>query len=159
MGRAGAAAIENVTAGGISVLVLDLGLPDIDGLDVMRDLIARGLAVPTVVVTARTDPTDRAAALALGANRYLTKPFAWAELLARRAGLQRRPRLNVGRRRRSAEGDDQLGWVVGRLLPSVELLLHATVVLGGIPDEEAVVGTGVHRLQLCRHDPFPPTRT
>ena len=78
----GSAAIEKVVAGGISVLVLDLGLPDIDGLDVMRDLIARGLAVPTVIVTARTDPRDRAAAVALGAMRYLTKPFAWAELLA-----------------------------------------------------------------------------
>ena len=77
----GAAAIESVEGGGISVLVLDLGLPDIDGLDVMRDLIARDLAVPTVIVTARTDPRDRAAALALGAKRYLTKPFAWAELL------------------------------------------------------------------------------
>ncbi|MGD9702028.1 MAG: response regulator transcription factor [Acidimicrobiia bacterium] len=78
----GTEALTRLAADRIGVLVLDLGLPDIDGLDVLRDMIARDVAVPTVVVTARTDPRDRAAAMALGVKRYLTKPFAWAEVLA-----------------------------------------------------------------------------
>lgn len=78
----GNGALERISGGDVGVLVLDLGLPDIDGLDVMRDLAARRVTVPTVIVTARTDPRDRAAAMSLGAKRYLTKPFAWAELLA-----------------------------------------------------------------------------
>ena len=76
----GSEAIARLDEGGIDVHLLDLGLPDIDGLDVLRQLRDRGTEVPTVIVTARTDPRDRAAALALGVKHYLTKPFAWAEL-------------------------------------------------------------------------------
>lgn len=64
------------------LLLLDLGLPDVDGLVMLRDAIERGLDVPTIVVTARTDPRDRAAAAALGVETYLTKPFAWADFLS-----------------------------------------------------------------------------
>ncbi len=75
-------ALQHLTAGGFAVQVLDLGLPDMDGLVLLRMAIDRGAAVPTVVVTARTDPKDRAAADALGVAAYITKPFAWADLLA-----------------------------------------------------------------------------
>lgn len=78
----GAEAIDRITQGGVDVQVLDLGLPDIDGLVVMRQLVERGNDVPVVIVTARTDPRDKAAALALGATSYLTKPFPWRELVA-----------------------------------------------------------------------------
>jgi DNA-binding response OmpR family regulator len=76
----GSEAIARLDRGGIDVHLLDLGLPDIDGLEVLRRLRERGTEVPTVIVTARTDPRDRAAALELGVKHYLTKPFAWAEL-------------------------------------------------------------------------------
>jgi two-component system KDP operon response regulator KdpE len=73
------------------LLVLDLGLPDGDGLDVIRDV--RGWsAVPIVVLSARADEADKIAALDAGADDYLTKPFGVGELLARVRANLRRPR-------------------------------------------------------------------
>jgi two-component system KDP operon response regulator KdpE len=71
------------------LLVLDLGLPDGDGLDVIRDV--RGWSgVPIIVLSARFDEADKIAALDAGADDYLTKPFGVGELLARvRANLRR----------------------------------------------------------------------
>jgi two-component system, OmpR family, copper resistance phosphate regulon response regulator CusR len=67
----------------IDLIVLDLGLPDIDGLDVLRELQARGSDVPVLVLTARTDESDRTAALRLGAVEYLTKPLPFPDFLGR----------------------------------------------------------------------------
>jgi DNA-binding response OmpR family regulator len=78
----GTVALERIVAGGVAVQILDLGLPDIDGLELLRELNERGAAVPTVVVTARSDPRYRVQAQKLGAQTYITKPFAWADLLA-----------------------------------------------------------------------------
>ncbi len=78
----GGEAIASVEAGGVDLMLLDLGLPDIDGLDVLRTLRDRGTAVPVIVVTSRSDPGDRATATDLGVQAYLTKPFAWAEVWA-----------------------------------------------------------------------------
>lgn len=73
------------------LLVVDLGLPDGDGLDVIRDV--RGWSsVPIVVLSARSDETDKIAALDAGADDYLTKPFGVGELLARVRANLRRPR-------------------------------------------------------------------
>ena len=73
------------------LLVLDLGLPDGDGLDVIRDV--RGWSgVPIIVLSARSDETDKIAALDAGADDYLTKPFGTGELLARVRANLRRPR-------------------------------------------------------------------
>jgi two-component system OmpR family response regulator/two-component system response regulator QseB len=68
------------------VVVLDLGLPDIDGLDVLAALRRHGGGPRVVVVTARTDPTDRSRAEALGIDRYLVKPFSLSELVEVMAG-------------------------------------------------------------------------
>jgi two-component system, OmpR family, KDP operon response regulator KdpE len=78
----GAEAIERVRGGGADVQLLDLGLPDMDGLDVLRTLRGDGVAIPVIVVTARSDPGDRQAAIDLGVDAYLTKPFDWPELWA-----------------------------------------------------------------------------
>jgi two-component system KDP operon response regulator KdpE len=73
------------------LLVLDLGLPDGDGLDLIRDV--RGWsAVPIIVLSARSDEADKIAALDAGADDYLTKPFGVGELLARVRANRRRPR-------------------------------------------------------------------
>ena len=75
---------------GISLLILDLGLPDVDGLDVARRLRARGHSVPILVLTARGEVGERVSGLDAGADDYLAKPFDLAELLARVRALLRR---------------------------------------------------------------------
>ncbi|MFP3714857.1 response regulator transcription factor [Isoptericola variabilis] len=84
----GQGAIENATTA--DIVVLDLGLPDMDGLDVARELRGSGLAVPILVLTARADEVDLVVGLDAGADDYVTKPFRLAELLARVRALLRR---------------------------------------------------------------------
>jgi DNA-binding response OmpR family regulator len=86
----GREALVRLDEGGIDVLLLDLGLPDVDGLQVLREARGRGLDVPVIVVTGRSDPRDRVVALSLGVMAYLTKPFPWADLLSKvRAAVDR----------------------------------------------------------------------
>lgn len=70
-------------------IILDLGLPDLDGLEVLRRL-REWSTVPVLVLSVRDDETDKVAALDLGADDYLTKPFGAAELLARLRAITRR---------------------------------------------------------------------
>jgi two-component system, OmpR family, KDP operon response regulator KdpE len=78
------------------LVILDLGLPDRDGVDVVRD-IRHWSAVPILILSARTDENDKVAALDAGADDYLTKPFGVAELQARvRALLRRAARAQSG---------------------------------------------------------------
>lgn len=70
-------------------LILDLGLPDMDGLEVLRRL-REWTTVPVLILSARPDPADKVSALDLGADDYLTKPFDAPELLARLRALLRR---------------------------------------------------------------------
>lgn len=80
---------------GVDLVVLDLGLPDGDGVSLIRDV--RGWsAVPIIVLSARTDEADKIAALDAGADDYLTKPFGTGELLARVRANLRRPRAAGG---------------------------------------------------------------
>jgi DNA-binding response OmpR family regulator len=86
--------LERAVHGDISLVILDLGLPDLDGLEVLQGLRQRGAPVPVLVLSARGRVDDRVAGLNLGADDYLAKPFAFEELLARvRANL--RPRINL----------------------------------------------------------------
>jgi len=71
------------------LLILDLGLPDMDGLEALRRL-REWTALPVLVLSARPDPADKVKALDLGADDYLTKPFDATELLARLRALLRR---------------------------------------------------------------------
>jgi DNA-binding response OmpR family regulator len=64
------------------LLVLDLGLPDMDGLEVLRRVREHGVQMPVIVVTARTDRDDRTRAAQLGVDEYLAKPFPIKQLLA-----------------------------------------------------------------------------
>jgi two-component system KDP operon response regulator KdpE len=77
------------------LLVLDLGLPDGDGVDLIRDVRAWS-QVPIVVLSARSDESDKIAALDAGADDYLTKPFGVGELMARVRANLRRPRSVPG---------------------------------------------------------------
>jgi len=97
----GGEALSAVSAG-VDIVVLDLGLPDIDGLDVLRALRKSWASLPVVILTARGDIDDRVVGLDLGADDYVPKPFAIDELVARiRARLRPQPdgtstKLNVG---------------------------------------------------------------
>ncbi|MET0320619.1 MAG: response regulator transcription factor [Duganella sp.] len=75
---------------GAQMVVLDIGLPGLDGFEVVRRLRARGSRVPVLLLTARDAIEDRVRGLEIGADDYLVKPFATAELVARLRALARR---------------------------------------------------------------------
>ncbi|MDE1893191.1 MAG: response regulator transcription factor [Pseudomonadota bacterium] len=118
--RHGGHAVDHVAAGNLAdaalrdhhydLLVLDLGLPGIDGSEVLRRLRARGTGMPVLVVTARDGLPERIRVLDLGADDYLVKPFALAEFearvraLLRRASNQGKPDLLIGRLRLDLPG-------------------------------------------------------
>ena len=87
-------ALRRAVDADVCMVILDLGLPDLDGLEVLESLRKRGATVPVLVLSARGRVNDRVKGLDLGADDYLAKPFAFEELLARiRANL--RPRADV----------------------------------------------------------------
>ncbi len=86
----GRAALDEVERRAPDAIVLDVGLPQIDGLGVCRRLRADGFRTPVLMLTARDAVTDRVAGLDAGADDYLVKPFALAELYARLRALLRR---------------------------------------------------------------------
>jgi DNA-binding response OmpR family regulator len=79
----GAEALNLIAAGGIDLLLLDLGLPDVDGLDVLADARSQDPPVPTVVLSARGTVAERIAGLQAGADDYVVKPFSPAEVVLR----------------------------------------------------------------------------
>ena len=91
--RAQGYAVDHVSSGAdalarsrdpeLDLMILDLGLPDIDGTQVLRSLRGAGSSLAIIVLTARGEVSDRVEGLDLGADDYLTKPFAFDELLAR----------------------------------------------------------------------------
>src|SRR5579862_8339863 len=87
----GQEALNGMRRSPIDVLVLDLGLPDVDGVDIIEQLRGQGSAVPIIVLSSRSDESSKVKALDLGADDYVTKPFGIDELLARiRAALRHR---------------------------------------------------------------------
>ena len=81
----------------VELIVLDLMLPDADGLELCRALRAKGIQTPVIMLTAKGDEIDRIVGLEIGADDYLPKPCNPRELVARiRAVLRRRPRAAVG---------------------------------------------------------------
>jgi len=100
--RTGESAFFRLTTESFDLILLDLGLPGRDGLEILTTLRGKGVKTPVLVLTARDTLHDRVAGLDSGADDYLVKPFAFAELLARIRALLRRgraaeaPRLGVG---------------------------------------------------------------
>lgn len=86
------AALEPAFDPGTDLIILDRGLPDGDGLEFLRQLRAEGIGVSVIVISERGSIPDRVAGLDAGADDYLVKPFAFAELVARCRALLRRPR-------------------------------------------------------------------
>jgi len=88
----GAAALESIRAASPDIAVLDVSMPAVDGLTVCRVLRSEGSTLPILMLTARTEPSDRVAGLDAGADDYVTKPFDLGELFARLRALTRRLR-------------------------------------------------------------------
>jgi two-component system, OmpR family, response regulator len=91
----GVTAAALAAQGGYEVIVLDRTLPDIDGVTLLGLLRARGTTTPVLMLTALGAVEDRVAGLEAGADDYLAKPFAFAELIARIKALGRRPASSV----------------------------------------------------------------
>ena len=91
-GRSG---LARVLAEDFDLLILDWMLPDRSGIQVVRRLRAAEVGVPVLMLTARTQIEDRVEGLDAGADDYLSKPFAFAELLARVRALTRRPQVKT----------------------------------------------------------------
>lgn len=91
----GEAALDFVKRNPVDLVVLDLGLPGMDGLDVVRRLRDQGSAIPIIILSSRDDEAGKVAALDLGADDYVSKPFGMEELSARiRAALRHRLQQN-----------------------------------------------------------------
>ena len=108
--RSGSEALSMISSHGPDLIILDLGLPDMDGLEILRQLRSWS-SLPVVVVSARSHEKDKVTALDLGADDYLTKPFGTDELLARvRTAI---------RHTRTASGNDEIAqkgtYTVGEL--------------------------------------------
>ncbi len=95
----GEAALDKAAQTSFDLIILDIGLPDLDGLEVLRRLRSRHVTSRVLILTARGEVKDRVTGLQLGADDYLAKPFAMQELLARVRALGRRyseePMLNL----------------------------------------------------------------
>lgn len=89
----GLAALASENERGHDVLILDLMMPGMDGLELCKTLRGRGCSTPILMLTAKSTELDRVLGLELGADDYLTKPFSLAELLARVKALLRRAEL------------------------------------------------------------------
>lgn len=99
----GEEALAFLEGGNYDALVLDIMMPGMDGLEVLRRLRQQGNAIPVLLLTAKSEVEDKVTGLDMGANDYLTKPFSTAELLARiramtrnQAGGQMTSRLTLG---------------------------------------------------------------
>lgn len=97
----GPSALTAARRGNHDVMVLDVMLPELDGFEVCRRMRSAGVQTPVLMLTARTDVQDRVKGLDCGADDYMVKPFAVAELLARVRALGRRGQ-------RAADGRDEL---------------------------------------------------
>jgi DNA-binding response OmpR family regulator len=86
----GKAALHVVDVEPPDIVVLDLGLPDMDGLDVLKSIRRRGSTIPVLILTARSSIDARVSGLDLGADDYLPKPFETPELIARLRVIERR---------------------------------------------------------------------
>lgn len=139
--RTGTDALDYAITGGFDLLVLDIGLPGLDGYEVLRQLRADGSALPVIVLTARDSAEDTLASLEGGANDYMSKPFRFDELLARvRLRMAEAPRATTTvlsgdglqldlRTRRATLGSRQVDLSAREFALAEEFLRHPDQVL------------------------------
>ncbi len=103
--QGGQAALDALRRSAVDLVILDLGLPDMDGLEVIRQLRKAGSALPVIVLSSRDDERGKVEALDLGADDYVTKPFGIDELFARVRAAQRHRLQQEGERPIFRSGD------------------------------------------------------
>jgi DNA-binding response OmpR family regulator len=132
----GASALERLACNDYDVLVLDRDLPEVHGDAICQDLASRGARVRILMLTAAGSVHDRVAGLGLGADDYLTKPFAYAELLARVQALGRRANpplppvlerqgIVLDTARRQVSRDGTFVWLSRKEYAVLEVLMRA----------------------------------
>ncbi|MEC7525488.1 MAG: response regulator transcription factor [Myxococcota bacterium] len=128
----GAQALEHLAGGGFDLVVLDLMLPKVDGLGVLRRVRAHGDDTPVLVLTAKGAEEDVVAGLEAGADDYVTKPFGVRELAARARGLLRRARPAPERPRRFSVGALEVDLDAQRIAsePAVRLTAREAALVG-----------------------------
>ena len=146
----GASAVQQATAVTYDLVVLDVMLPLKSGVDVCRELRARGDAVPVLMLTARDGVDDRILGLDAGADDYLTKPFHFGELLARVRALTRRRTLpllpeRLERGRLALNTRTREAWVNGQ---AIELTAREYMLLEYLCRKEGAV---ISREEIAEH--------
>jgi two-component system, OmpR family, copper resistance phosphate regulon response regulator CusR len=123
--RTGEAAFFRLNTEDFDAILLDLGLPGRDGLQILKAVRERGVKTPVLVLTARDSVQDRVAGLDSGADDYMVKPFAFAELVARIRALVRRGRSAESPRLAAADLDmDLITRKVTRAARAIELTVR-----------------------------------
>lgn len=145
------------------LIILDIMMPKMSGLDVLRSLREKGMGVPIIMLTARGQEMDKVLGLELGADDYITKPFSLRELLAR---------VHTALRRKQSPGDSDAPHIIGRLTLDFKhftardengevCLTHKEFLILQFLLQHA--GKTISRDQLLNHvwgdDVYPTTRT
>ena len=148
--------LTQARSGQYDLLVLDIMLPTVNGYEICRDLRAEGNWTPILILTAKSGEFDEAEGLELGADDYLTKPFAMVVLLARVAALLRRPRAKQDRpftagdlsidpaRHRCWRGDDEIELTAREMEVLAFLVRRAGDVVGKLDLVDHVWGEDFH---------------
>ncbi len=110
LARDGAAGLRLAGQGGIDLVILDVMLPEVNGVDVCRRLRSRGSTIPIVMLTSKSQELDKVVGLKAGADDYITKPFSFMELLARVEAVLRRSRRFAEQAHTYAFGDVTLNF-------------------------------------------------
>jgi two-component system alkaline phosphatase synthesis response regulator PhoP len=159
----GDAAVAAGTSARFDCIILDIALPKRDGFDVCRTLRSREVQTPILMLTARGQIIDRVVGLKLGADDYLTKPFDFAELLARLEALMRRSRTLAAAEEAFAFGDVQVDFrraEVRREGEAVELSTLELKLLRYFVEHRGVVLSRDELLdRVWGYDATPVTRT
>ena len=160
----GETALEIAGATSYDLVILDVMLPKKDGFDVCRDLRQRGLEMPVLMLTARTQVIDKVVGLKLGADDYLTKPFDHLELLARVEALLRRARTPVAPAAgRYVFGDVELDFRRSDCLRDGEVVdlsaLEWKLLVYFVEHRDTVLSRDVLLDEVWGYDSTPQTRT
>ncbi|MCW5635621.1 MAG: response regulator transcription factor [Rubrivivax sp.] len=123
----GVTALDEARAGRYDLVILDLMLPRLDGLEICRRLRAAQIEVPVLMLTAKSSELDRVLGLELGADDYLTKPFSMPELAARVKGIFRRAERDAAQKAAAAAPGSQRIETAGLV---IDLVRHEVTVAG-----------------------------